>query len=441
MNKKEKVDLAKWSILYAKKIGSNEVSVTISKTNKIEIEVRNKKIDKLVESTQNSLNLSLYVDNRFSSHYTNNLKKEHLKNFIEKAYLMTKHLNTDPYRSLPDPELYKNQKKIDMKINDQSYKSIEYKKKVKIAMDIEKSAINQNNKIISVTSSFYNSHKELVKIQSNGFSGEKESTIFSCSAEVTVKDADRGKPEDWSSANVRFFKDLPDPDLIGKSAADRALRKIGQCKIKTGIYDMVVENRVSNKMIYALYLPMKAKSIQQKNSFLENKINKKITSEKLTIIDDPFVIKGLGSRLFDAEGISTKKRTIVDRGILKSIYVDNYYGKKLKMKPTTDSFSNIVLKNGTKSIENMIKSVKKGIIITEFLGGNSNSLTGDFSFGIVGLYVEHGQVIKPVNEMNITGNLETLWKHLYEVGNDPYIYSAYMTPSLHFKEINFSGVN
>lgn len=440
MNKKDMVDLAKWSIMYAKKIGSNEASVFISKTNKIEIEICKKKIEKLIESTQNSLNLSLYVDNRFSSHYTNRLRKEHLKNFIEKAYLKTKHLNIDTYRSLPDPELYKDQKKIDIIINDQSYKSIEYKKKVKIANDIEKSAMSKSNNIISVTSSFYGSHEEYVKFQSNGFIGEEESTIFSCSAEVTVNDNDRARPEDWSSANVRFFKDLPDPELIGKNAADRALRKIGQTKIKTGIYDMVVENRVSSKLIHTLYLPMKAKSIQQKKSFLENKINKKIASEKLTIYDNPFVIKGLGSRLFDSEGISAKKRIIIDRGILKSIYIDSYYGKKLKMTPTTGSFSNIALEKGTKSIENIIKTIKKGIMITEFLGGNSNSLTGDFSFGIVGLYIEHGKIIKPVNEMNITGNLETLWKHLYDVGNDPYIYSSLMIPTLYFKDMNFSGL-
>jgi PmbA protein len=131
---------------------------------------------------------------------------------------------------------------------------------------------------------------------------------------------------------------------------------------------------------------------------------------------------------------------MIDKGVLKSYYIDTYYGKKLGMEPTSGSSTNIVLDYGTKSLEEMVKEMKKGILITSFIGGNSNSTTGDFSFGIIGRYVEDGKIIKPVHEMNISGNFTDLLNQLVEVGNDPYIYSSLRLPSLHFKDVQFSGI-
>jgi PmbA protein len=160
----------------------------------------------------------------------------------------------------------------------------------------------------------------------------------------------------------------------------------------------------------------------------------------LTIIDDPFIKKGLGSRLFDGEGIAAKVMPVIEKGILKNYYIDTYYGRKLGMNPTTGSSSNIILELGTKSLDDMVKQVNRGILITSFLGRNSNSTTGDFSFGIQGFLIENGDIVKPVNEMNISGNLGEFWNMLVAVGNDPYPYSSMQTPSLMFEGIQFSGI-
>jgi PmbA protein len=185
---------------------------------------------------------------------------------------------------------------------------------------------------------------------------------------------------------------------------------------------------------------MTARAIQQKSSFLDGMIDKKIASEKLTVIDDPSLQKGLGSRLFDGEGIAAKKRVMIEKGVLKNYFIDNYYGKKLGWDPTTAGPSNIVFEYGTKTFDELLKEIKKGIIINGFIGGNSNNTTGDFSFGIVGLYVENGQIVKPVNEMNISGNAKDVWNQLVEMGNDPYQYSSNLAPSMLFEKIQFSGI-
>ena len=203
---------------------------------------------------------------------------------------------------------------------------------------------------------------------------------------------------------------------------------------------MLVENRASGRLLSVFRWPMTARSIQQKSSFLDGMLDKKIASEKLTVIDDPSLQKGLGSRLFDGEGIAAKKRVMIEKGVLKNYFIDNYYGKKLGWNPTTASPSNVVFEYGSKSFDDLLKEIKKGIIINGFIGGNSNSTTGDFSFGIVGLYVENGQIVKPVNEMNISGNAKEVWNQLVEMGNDPYQYSSNLAPSMLFEGIQFSGI-
>jgi len=210
--------------------------------------------------------------------------------------------------------------------------------------------------------------------------------------------------------------------------------------MESGKYDMIVENRSVGRLFYNLYGPMRGSSLQQKSSFLEGELGNKIASEKFTLIDDPFVIGGLGSRLYDSEGMATRKRVKIEKGILKEYFIDTYYGNKLKMEPNSGSTANITLEYGTKSPDDLIKGMNRGILVTNFIGGNSNSTTGDFSTGIMGHYVENGKIVRPVNEMNISGNMNEFWNYLAEVGNDPYIYSSWRLPSLYFTDVQFSGI-
>ncbi|UCC78583.1 MAG: TldD/PmbA family protein [Candidatus Zixiibacteriota bacterium] len=440
MNNKEKLELARWAVEQAKFHGAEEVSVDVAQSRNVEVEYRDGQLDKLKESTQNALDISFYDDNRYSSHGTNDLRKESLEKFISGAVAMTKYLNEDPHRKLPDPEFYKGQKDIDLKVFDSSYESVTSEQRVQISKEIESIARAQSDKILSCTAGYSDSFSQSVKVNSNGFEGESSRTAFSAGAEATVDDGEGGRPYDWNWATVRLFKDLPDLEFLGKVAVERALEKIGQDKMESGKYDMVVENRSAGRLFYSLFSPMQASSLQQKSSFLEGRLGEKIASGKFTLIDDPFIVNGLGSRLYDGEGMATKKRVKIDKGVLKEYYIDNYYGNKLGMAPNSGSTSNLTLEYGTKSLDDLIKEMKKGILVKNFIGGNSNSTTGDFSIGIVGLYVEDGRIVRPVNEMNISGNMNEFWNRLAEVGNDPYIYSSWRFPSLYFTDVQFSGI-
>lgn len=149
--------------------------------------------------------------------------------------------------------------------------------------------------------------------------------------------------------------------------------------------------------------------------------------------------RGLGSRHFDDEGISAKKLTIVDSGVLKAFYVDNYYGRKLKLAPTTGSSSNLLLLGGKGDVETFIRDTKDGVLVTGFLGGNANSTTGDYSFGVQGFRIRNGMRAEAIAETNISGNLLTLFANLAAVGDDPFPYSATRFPTLVFDAVQFAG--
>jgi PmbA protein len=301
-------------------------------------------------------------------------------------------------------------------------------------------ASKASSRIVSVTANFSDSYSRSVKVHSNGFEGEQEDTSFSLYAYPTIKD-DAGKlVEEYAFGNTRFRRDLPHPRNVGKEATERALRRMGQKKVNSEKMDMVVENRRASQVLWPLIGPLSGSALQQKQSFLEGKLGQKVASEKLTLIDDPFILRGLGSRVFDGEGLAAKRRTVIEKGVLKTYFIDNYYGRKLGMEPTTGGPSNLAFEYGGKSCDEIIKGVSRGIFVTGFIGGNSNGTTGDFSFGISGMFIENGALVKPVYEMNVSGNMNEFWNELIEIGNDPDVYSGWRTPALRFGNIQFSGM-
>lgn len=438
--RKEKLELAKWAVIEARKAGANDAAVDVGGSRDVEIVYRDGQLDKLTEATVNSLDLTLYVDGKYSSHSTNDLRQETLGRFITEAVAMTKYLGEDPFRALPDPKYYEGMKEIDLGLYDPAYESFTADQMVARAKEIEEIARAQTDLLISCTSSVSSSYSESAKVHSNGFEGTRASSSFVAGAEATVRDGETGRPEDWDYAVTRFLKDLPAGEKIAKTCVERALGKCGQTKLDSGVYEMVVENRALSRLIGAMLgSPMRGSSLQQKTSCYEGKLDQQIAADILTISDDPFIPGALGSRLYDGEGMATKKRPIIENGVLKTFFIDTYYARKLGVEPTMSSSANLVYELGDKSFDELAKSITKGIAVTQFIGGNSNSTTGDFSYGIMGQYVENGKIIQPVNEMNISGNLLSFMTQIDEVGNDPYPYSSHLRPSMKFVGVQFSG--
>lgn len=440
MSDLNKMELAEWTLDQTLKAGADQAAVRISTSREIEFAYRDKQLEKLQESLQNGLTINIYAKQRYSSHSTNDMRRESIKKLIDEAIASTMYLSPDEFRTLPDPEFYPKTKGEELEIRDNSYEAIDSVQRKKFASDIESAAMAVSDKIISASSGYSDTYGESVLINSNGFSGESVGTQFSAGAEVTVRDGETGRPEDWYYATTRFQSDLPSANLLGEKAAQKALAKIGQKKMESGVYDMVIENRAGTRLIGMLTGPMGGRALQLKSSYLDGMLDQKVASEVLTIYDDPTLKRGLGSRHFDSEGLAAIRRPIIEKGILRGYFIDTYYGKKLNMIPNSGSSSNLIFMDGSAGLDEMIAGVKNGILVTGFIGGNSNDTTGDFSYGIVGRLIENGQLTQPVNEMNISGNGKEFWNKLAVVGNDAYQYSSRMMPSLWFKDIQFSGI-
>lgn len=438
---KELYDLGTFTLKTAKKAGADECRINIQGQRFVTISYRNRKPENIKEASTRGLAVEIYVNGRYSRQSTSDIRKDALEKFISNAVEATKLLAEDPYRTLPDPRYYEGRKKIDLKILDPGHESYTPEERHKLVKEIEDSCLTHGGeKVISVTASAYDSYNESLMMTTNGFEGYRESTTYQAGAQMSVQDKGDRRPADGAYAIAVLKRSLPGPEEIGKEAARRTLDLLGAKKVKTGTLPVVIENRNVARLFGGFLEAMLGYNIQQKRSFLAEKKNEKVAAEILTLIDDPFLESGLGSRLYDGDGFAAKKRKMIEDGVLKEFYIDWYYSRKLGWEPTTGSPSNLIIPQGKRSVREIMKDLGRGILITGFIGGNSNSTTGDASIGILGKLFENGEPVQSIAEMNIADNHLKFWQKLVEVADDPWPYSPFRTPSMVFKDVVVSGL-
>jgi len=439
--KKEMYDLAAWAIKVAKSAGADDCRAGINRQRFVDISYRKGKPENIKEASTQGLFIEIFVNGRYSGQSSSDLRKDALKDFITNAVSTTKLLAKDPFRTLPDPKYYKGKVDMDLGQVDPDYKKLTPEGRHEIVKAIEEAALSKGGeKVISVTARAYDSRVEEVLLTSNGFEGHQEATVYFEGAQMTVQDEGDRRPTGYNFLVSVSKKGLPSPEKIGAGTAKRTLDLLGGKKLKTETLPVIIENRNVPRLLGGFLQAMFGRNIQQKQSFLADKKGKKIASKHFTIIDDPFVKGGLGSRLFDNDGFAAKKRIMVDKGVLKEFFVDWYYSRKLGWEPSTGGPSNLIIPPGKRSVKEIMKDLGRGIFITGFIGGNSNSTTGDASIGILGRLFEEGKPVQTVAEMNIAGNHLQFWNRLVEVANDPWTYSSWRTPSLVFTDVVVSGV-
>lgn len=422
--------------------GASAASAGAWRARNVELQWRDGKVEKATEATTRALALELYVDGRYAAVSTSDLRPEALDRFIEDAVALARTLTPDPFRRLPEPELYAGQAALDLELHDPSCDEVTAEQRRDWARAIEAGAraADPQGRILSATGGTGDTQSEGAVVHTDGFEGTRRATDFWYSAEATVQDPDGRRPEEYAATVSRFRTSLEAPEEIGRRAATRALARIGTVKGESALMSIAVESRAAGRMGSMIFGPLSASSLQQKRSWLEGKLGETIGSPLLDVRDDPFVKRGFGSRLFDGEGIAAKPFPVFERGVLRSYYVDTYYGRKLGMKPTTSRMSNHAWVPGTRSLGELLADMKEGVLVTGFLGGNSNGTTGDFSLGVKGFRIRAGAIAEPVGEMNLSGNHMDLWKRLAAVGNDPYPYSASRTPTLVFEGVQLAGL-
>jgi PmbA protein len=434
-------ELADWVISRTKKAGANDCKVTISKRRIVEINYRDRKPEVIKEASTQNLYLEAFVNNRFAGQSTPDFRNSTLEEFIAGVVGTAKIMEEDPYRTLPDPEYYSGVTDADLQLADTDYDSLTPEDRHSMARAVEEACLQQGgDKVISVEAGEYDEFYDEFAKTSNGFEGSTKSTYCQVGASMTAQDEGDRRPAGYNYIGCRFRSDLPSFEDVGAEAARRTFDLMGGRKIPTTTIPVIIENRTTARVLGNLLDPMSAGSIQQKRSFLADKKGKSIGSRLLTLRDDPFIPRGLGSKYYDGDGFPAKKRELLTEGTINEFLVDWYYSRKLGWEPTSGSISNIIIPPGARSVDEIIRDLGRCILITGFIGGNSNSTTGDFSVGIIGKLYENGSFVQNVAEMNMADNHLNFWNKLVEVANDPWIYSQARLPSMVFDNIVVAGV-
>jgi len=438
MISQEHKDLSKWAMQYALSKGCSDARVSMYSRANDSFEFRDTKLDKLEKSSENGMSIQLFVENKYASYSTNRLDKKELERYIANSVEATRFLAKDEFRKLPQPDRYYKGAGKGLDTYDNAVEKVSVDEKLELIKNAAAEIYGSDQRLISVSSGYEDGTSSSYMVTSNGFEGESDTTYFNLSASAAMKGDGDARPSDyWYDSSI--FWDKLQKNGIGKKAYERTLRKLGQEKIDSGVFPMLLDNTQSARLLFPILSALNGNNIQQKNSFLIDKIGESIASEKFTLIDDPHIPQARGARWFDGEGVATCRRTVIDKGVLCAYFIDTYSGAKLNMEPTIQSASILTCDLGDKNFDQLLASMDRGVWVTGFNGGNSNSTTGDFSLGIEGFLIKNGKMVKPVNEMNITGNLLVLMKNLIEVGNDPLLISSQRIPSILFDAVSFSG--
>lgn len=429
---------AQHAVEVARQAGAQDVWATARQSREVEFNYRDGKLEKVKDATARNLSIKLYVDGRYSTHATTDLRTKQVKTFVTEAVALTRALQADVFRKITPPELYANRSNLDLQLVDKGLQSLDRSQRLAWCQEID-DLTHVDQRLISATAGVYDGNAVSASASSNGFSGSSASTYLWLGTELTFRDRGHRRASSYFYAGAPQRENVPAPQEIARLGLSRVRARLGSTKGPTLKATMVVDPSVGGSLISKLLQPAKASSIQQGRSFWADYKGTKPFSDLLTIVDDPLLVRGLGSRHYDSEGISARPLVLVQNGAVKDIYVDTYYGRKLKMTPTTGSSSNRIIKPGTRSLEELIAAAGKGIYVTSWLGGNSDGTTGEFSLGLRGHLIENGKIGAPVDEMNVTGDLESLFASLVEIGNDPWPYSATRCPTLVFENVDFSG--
>ncbi len=286
-------------------------------------------------------------------------------------------------------------------------------------------------------------------VASNGFAGRYRRTNFSLNTSVIAGDG-TGMERDYDYASRTFAADMPAPAAIGRSAGERAIKRLGSRKMPTAQIPVVFEPRVANSMVGHLSGAISGASVARGTSFLKDKLGQPVFSDALTVIDDPFRTRGLRSYPFDDEGLLPERRKIIDKGVLTTWFLDLRSARQLKMKSTghggrgpgglpSPSPSNLYLEAGTLTPAELIRDIKQGFYITDLMGSGVNGVTGDYSRAAAGFWIENGTIAFPVSEMTIAGNLKDMF-HNITAANDLEFLHGIDAPTLRIEGMTVAGL-
>ena len=449
----ELLDQARRVADQALSLGAQEAKVSISSARGVSVEWRDGEIERLQDHTDHGLSVSLFVDGRFSTHGTSDMRPEAIEAFLKDSIELTRYLEEDSCRSLPDPARYEGRAALDLDLRDEGYEAVSAEQRREEAASLEERIRAQaqealqgkEGEVTSVSCAVGDHLGRSARVHTNGFEGEREGTSFYMSAGLTLKEPNGKRPLGGAFTYRRHREELRSLDELAPETAHDAAEKLNAQKLQTGRYTVIVKAEKVGRLLGYLIAPLSGGALQQKQSLFEGKLGAQIASPLLTIRDNPHRHRGLSSALWDRDGFATAPRSIIEQGVLQTFLIGDYHAKKMTQegsKPvwaTGASLHNLEIELGTLPLSGLVNEVGDGVLIDRFLGGNSNPSTGELSLGCGGRLIRGGELTESVTEFNLSGRFDELWSQLVMVGADPYP-EGQPCPSCVFEGVQLSGV-
>jgi PmbA protein len=433
----------------AKRGGASEADIIIADGENFSVQVRLGAVDRLTKAREKHLGLRVFVGKRSASTSTSDFSTDSLNQLVAETCILAKAVVEDQVSGLPAADQMADER-LDLDLYDPTRLNTE--QQIELAKRVEAAAMSADERVTnSEGGDFDSSSGRVVLGNSHGFLGEYQSSSFSMSVSPVATDQESGtmQRDSWYAVQRKFAK-LDSPEAVGLEATRRTVRKLGAKKVATQRVPVVFDSETAGSLMGNLCSAVSGYSLYKGASFLAGQLDKPLAPEYVTVYDDGRVVGGLGSRPFDGEGLPTRKTTVVERGVLKSYLLDTYSGRKLGLASTGNASrsvgenpsvgpTNFYLAPGERTAQDIIKTVKQGLYVTDLIGFGINMVTGDYSRGASGFWIEGGELAYPVEEITIAGNLKEMFARIEMIGNDLVFRGRIASPTVKITEMMVAG--
>ena len=401
--------------------------------------VRLGQVDTVKHSREQRLSLRVFAGKASAAASTSDLSRASLERVVDEATTLARVTAEDPHAGLPDPaDLIA--VVPDLELQERDGEDLSPEAKIELARRAEAAALESDARITnSEGAEYWDRRARYVYATSHGFVRGYATTAFGLSVSPVASAGGEMQRDSWYSA-TRHRATLEEPAAVGRTAARRALRRLGGRKVKSVEVPVVFDPDTAASLVRSIAGAASGPSLYRRASFLVDRLGKRIAAPAVTIVDDGLIPRALGSRPFDGEGLATGATVVVGEGVLESYLLDSYSARKLGLRTTHHasrdgagvgvSTTNLMLKAGPTPPEELIRSVKNGFYVTELIGFGVNGVTGDYSRGAVGLWIDNGELAYPVEEVTVAGNLLEMFAAVEGVGNDLVLRDRTVSPTL-----------
>jgi PmbA protein len=442
-------ELATQIIRLALDRGATDAECTLAEGEEFSALVRMRSLERLKDAGSRAAGLRVLVGRRVGSSYTSDLSSDGIRELVKSAMELAAISTEDPHAGLPEPsELGALPGDLQLFSADIAGTNTDYR--IEQARQTEEAAFSADPRITNSEGASFDAHSgKRVFANSRGFSGSYRVSSCSLSTTPVARQGEFMERDYWYSS-ARKYSNLQSPTHIGRCAAERTVRRLGARKVSTQKVPVIFDPQTARTLLANIFDAVEGDAIYRSASFLAGKLGDRVASESVTIVDDGTLPGLFGTSPFDDEGVPSRRTVVIDRGVLKSYLLNAYTARKLGLKTTGNAargitgntgvgHGNLFLEAGDLEPYELIRGISKGLYVTELIGSGVNIVTGDYSRGAAGQWIEHGDFAYPVSEITIASTLQRMLMDLEAVGSDLEFRGSVASPTLVIREMTVSG--